>query len=93
MDEAVRRFNLVQNSKGIIISFDADSICDNNYLVEIENNYNKYPLANGCSIYFEHPLSGDDFPDNIYKAIRRVYDDEIEARFGFGNFLLCCSMY
>ena len=69
MDEAVRRFNMIQNHSGIIISFDADSICDNNYLVEIENNYNKYPLTNGCSIYFEHPLSGKDFPDIIYHAI------------------------
>ena len=69
MDEAVWRFNLLQNSNGVIISFDADSICDKNYLVEIENNYNKYPFVNGSSIYFEHPLSGDDFPDNIYRAI------------------------
>ncbi len=69
MDEAVRRFNIIQNHSGIIISFDADSICDNNYLVEIENNYNIYPLANGCSIYFEHPLSGENFPDAIYHAI------------------------
>jgi hypothetical protein len=69
MDEAIRRLNIIQNHSGIIISFDADSICDNNYLVEIEKHYNKYPLANGCSIYFEHPLSGDDFPDTIYRAI------------------------
>jgi hypothetical protein len=69
MDEAVSRFNMIQNHSGIIISFDADSICDNNYLVEIEKNYIKYPLANGCSIYFEHPLSGEDFPDTIYHAI------------------------
>ncbi|UCH14927.1 MAG: hypothetical protein JSV22_02915 [Bacteroidales bacterium] len=69
MDEAVWRFNLIKNSGGIIISFDADSICDNNYLAEIENYYNIYSFADGCSIYFEHPLSGDDFPDDIYSAI------------------------
>jgi hypothetical protein len=69
MDEAVRRFNIIRNPSGIIISFDADSICDNNYLVEIENYYNAYPYANGCSIYFEHPLSGDDFPYTVYNAI------------------------
>lgn len=69
MDEAVRRFNIIQNPSGIIISFDADSLCDNNYLVEIENNYDKYPLSNGCSIYFEHPLSGKNFKDTIYRAI------------------------
>lgn len=69
MDEAVRRFNMIQNSAGIIISFDADSTCDNNYLTEIENNYNNYPFVNGSSVYFEHPLSGGDFPDAIYRAI------------------------
>lgn len=69
MDEAVRRFNTINNDSGIIISFDADSLCDNNYLTEIENYYNVYPTADGCSIYFEHPLSGSDFPDSIYRAI------------------------
>ncbi len=69
MDEAVRRFNTVRNPSGIIISFDADSICDNNYLVEIENYYNAFDHANGCSIYFEHPLSGSVYPDAVYNAI------------------------
>jgi hypothetical protein len=69
MDEAVWRFNLIRKDSGIIVSFDADSICDNNYLTEIENYYNEYPFANGSSIYFEHPLSGDDFSDSVYRAI------------------------
>lgn len=69
MDEAVSRLNLVKNQDGIIISFDADSICDKNYLSEIERNFIKYPDAYGCNIYFEHPLSGDEFSDDVYKAI------------------------
>ena len=69
MDEAVSRFNLIQNRSGIIVSFDADSVCDNNYLSEIENHFGKYPDTDGCSIYFEHPVSGDDFPDDVYRAI------------------------
>jgi hypothetical protein len=71
MDEAVSRFDLIQNKSGIIISFDADSICDKNYLTEIEYHFNKYPDTNGCSIYFEHPVSGDDFPAAVYRAITR----------------------
>jgi hypothetical protein len=69
MDEAVSRFDTVQNKSGIIISFDADSICDNNYFIEIEKSFNKYPDADGCSIYFEHPLSGNDFAEPVYRAI------------------------
>jgi len=69
MDEAVGRFNLIQNHDGIIISFDADSICDKNYLCEVEKNFNKHPDAAGCSIYFEHPLTGNEFSDEVYKAI------------------------
>jgi hypothetical protein len=69
MDEAVGRFNMVQNGSGIIISFDADSICDKNYFTEIENGFDKYPDADGCSIYFEHPLSGEDFAEPVYRAI------------------------
>jgi len=69
MDEAVGRFDMAQNKSGIIISFDADSICDNNYFTEIESSFNKYPDADGCSIYFEHPLSGEDFAEPVYRAI------------------------
>jgi hypothetical protein len=69
MDEAVSRFNVIQNSKGVIISFDADSLCDSNYVNEIEKHFKNYPDANGCTVYFEHPTSGDEFSDNIYKAI------------------------
>lgn len=69
MDEAVARFDRVQNKSGIIISFDADSICDKNYFTEIENSFDRYPDADGCSIYFEHPLSGEDFGEPVYRAI------------------------
>lgn len=68
MDEAAIRFNQINNEKGIILNFDADSVCDKNYLIEIEKHFKKYPGTKGISIYFEHPLSGD-FPENIYKAI------------------------
>jgi hypothetical protein len=56
MDEAVYRFNLLQNFKGIMVGFDADSLCDPNYLIEIENHFRKNPKTPGASIYFEHPI-------------------------------------
>lgn len=58
MDEAVRRFELVNNSNGIIICYDADCTCDKNYLIEIERTFYN-PKVKACSIYFEHPLEGN----------------------------------
>ena len=57
MDEAIRRFNRLNNKDGIIVSFDADSICDPNYFTELENCFSNKRVK-GCTIYFEHPLDG-----------------------------------
>ena len=69
MDEAVRRFNKINRSNGLILCFDADSSCQTNYLVEIERHFTLNTESRACSIHFEHPLLGDDFPKNIYKGI------------------------
>lgn len=69
MDEACYRFHKAKNPKGIIVCFDADSRCETNYLVEIENYFLNNPKAQACGIHFEHPLSGCDFHENIYEAI------------------------
>ena len=68
MDEAVHRFNLLNNEKGIIASFDADSTCDSNYFTELERCFSD-PEVKGCTIYFEHPLRGDDQPPVVYEAV------------------------
>ena len=44
------------NYDGIIISLDADTLCSNNYLLQIEQFYVKFPNASGCNINFEHKL-------------------------------------
>ncbi|MBI3134321.1 MAG: glycosyltransferase family 2 protein [Bacteroidetes bacterium] len=67
MDEAVARFHQI-GQDGIIVCFDADSLCDTNYLAEIEKHFKQFPKTPGCSIYFEHPLSGDE-PAVIYTGI------------------------
>ena len=69
MDEAVRRFNLLSRPDGIIASFDADALCEENYLTELENHFKRNPSADGCVIYFEHPLTGDEFAPSVYKAV------------------------
>jgi len=69
MDEAVRRLELVNNSQGIIICFDADSKVDSNYLVEIEKHFDSNKKATGCSIHYEHPLTGDLEPSHYVGII------------------------
>jgi hypothetical protein len=69
MDEAVWRFNSISRPEGLIISLDADCHCDANYFIEIEKNYKSHPRANGFNLYFEHQVSGHEFPDRIYKGI------------------------
>ncbi len=68
MDEAIKRFNQA-GSPGIILSFDADCTCDRNYFTAIETALREKPQTKGFNIYFEHPVSGCDFPDAIYKGI------------------------
>ena len=58
MDEAVIRFNQSNNEHGIIISLDADTLVDRNYLVEIEKFFFCYPKHVGATISFEHQTEG-----------------------------------
>ena len=68
MDEAVNRFDILDRD-GIIVCFDADSLCDENYMTEIEKHFNKFPKSPGCSIHYEHPVGGEEYEDAIYKGI------------------------
>ncbi len=77
MDEALNRFKTI-NHNGIIVCFDADSLCETNYFTEIIETFNKFPKANGASIHFEHPTQGDEYPQEIYDAI---IDYELHLRY------------
>jgi len=68
MDEAVRRFMHLGRESGIIVCFDADSLCEPNYLVEIERHFEDTTIAS-ASINYEHPIEGKDYPLSIYNAI------------------------
>jgi len=68
MDEAVRRFEILGNKKGVIACFDADCLCSSNYLVEIQKLYQKYPNAHVGLVHFEHPLE-EELQSEIYHGI------------------------
>jgi glycosyltransferase involved in cell wall biosynthesis len=69
MDEAVRRFNNINKPEGVILNLDGDCLVEKNYFVSVCNELLKKRDRAACSIYFEHPLSGCDFPENIYTSI------------------------
>lgn len=79
MDEAVRRFDQIGQPRGLIVSLDADSVVDQNYLQALHQHFfgEEGSKTEGCSIYFEHPLQaagdpfGEDLPPEIYLAIAR----------------------
>ncbi len=69
MDLAIQHFFNTQNEDGIIVSLDADTIVEANYIKEIYNWFTKSPKKVACSIYFEHPVEGNDYDEEIYEAI------------------------
>ena len=71
MDEAVRRFQSIENPYGVIVNFDADCTCQENYLSEIENFFLKNPKAEGVTINFEHNIYDKNFPIENRLAIAK----------------------
>lgn len=69
MDHALYRFNSLNRPEGFILSFDADSRCDSNYFTAIESVLKAFPHTRGINIYFEHPVSGTEYPEPIYRGI------------------------
>ncbi len=78
MDEAIRRFVQAEQKAGIICCFDADSIVDDNYLLELEKLFNLNPKCNGCSIYFEHPVDSKEFSAEV---LERIVEYELFLRY------------
>ena len=69
MDEAIRRFNFINKPEGVIINLDADCTVEQNYFINITRDLLAKNDRSACSIYFEHPLSGTNYPESIYKYI------------------------
>ncbi len=74
MDEAVRRFSLLDRPEGIVTGMDADAVVQTNYLEALVKHFRGDPSRSepdGCSIRFEHPLSGEEYAPEVYDAITR----------------------
>ncbi len=69
MDEAIHRFSQNNNPDGIIVNFDADTLCQNNYIQSIENQFKNNPKTNACSIHYEHIIEGSQYKKEVYGAI------------------------
>lgn len=54
MDEAVCRFNQVKNPGGVIVSLDADTLVDENYLIDIDRHFREHPSHVGATLAFQH---------------------------------------
>ena len=65
MDEAVRRFNRIGKSDGVIVNLDADCLVAKNYLVSLNNELLINSQRSACSIYFEHQRGNDDRLDEF----------------------------
>lgn len=72
MDEAIRRFNQINNPSGIIVSLDADCLVSENYMEVIEQKFqDKNCFA--ATINFSHRI--DDLTDEKQKTGIRLYED------------------
>ncbi len=71
MDAAIRRFNMLGQEEGVLLSLDADSTVDENYFLEIGHFFQNHPKANGCTVYFEHPLQGKKCEPSAREAVSK----------------------
>lgn len=58
MDEATRRFDVLQRENGIIVSLDADTLVEQNYLTALEEHFSRFPKHVGATLAFEHRKQG-----------------------------------
>lgn len=71
-DEAVWRLHQTQNHDGVLVSFDADTICQENYLQAIEQVFfqkGKATKTNLAVLNFEHEIDGTNYSPENYRAV------------------------
>ena len=73
MDEAVRRFSMIEKPDGVIVSLDADCTVSENYFTALWDDFGLNSAAGGCSINFTHRNYDGPEADKINSAIRQ-YD-------------------
>jgi len=72
MDEAVRRFSFVEKPEGVIVSLDADTLVERNYLTEIEKLFFTQLKPVGATIRFQHRV--DELQDEQQKSGILLYE-------------------
>ncbi len=81
MDEAIRRFNYLANPNGIILSLDADTLVEKNYLQEVEKHFTVNPGHVAATIQFEHQknkLSGKQKEGiELYEQYMKYYKEAV----------------
>ncbi len=68
MDEAIHRFNSINNPGGIIASLDADCLVSENYFQEIENYFINNPGSGACTLQFRHNFDYTVYSNEIISA-------------------------
>lgn len=68
MDDALRIFDYWGRNDGLLVSLDADCDIDENYLKSIVGFFDSHPRIKAATLYFEHPVSGEEFSPEIYEA-------------------------
>jgi len=71
MDEALRRFDITGREDGIIANTDADCTVGRDYFIALESDFLKKKGRKACSIFFEHPLEGEEYSPDIYLSVRQ----------------------
>jgi len=73
MDEAIRRFNMVNRSDGVIVSLDSDCLVSFNYLKRIEQIFSENKSCFAATINFRHRF--EEMEDPRQEAGIRLYED------------------
>ncbi len=70
MDEAVRRFNSIENADGIIVSLDADCLVSQNYFISIEKYFRNNLKSGACTIQFRHDFNENKYDEDVISACK-----------------------
>ena len=83
MDEAVRRFDMIDNPKGIIVSLDADCAVNKDYFTGLYDSLYSRKEKNGCTISVWNSRPDEDLPGEIIMAALKY---ELSRRYMFFGF-------
>jgi len=84
MDEAIRKFNVLNNRKGIILSLDADCLVSTNYFQLISDKFNKNKKFGGLVFGYKHNFNNNLFSTEEIKACKlyekylKYYQDSLK---------------